>query len=240
MPFADIAIAMDVLGGDAPNTEPDYNIPPTSRVLVCYLHPITKRRIIEKMVWGLIPRWAKDRGGGYSTFNARCETVTTMASFKAPWREGKRCLVITEGFYEWKKSKKNPKNKQPYAIAKANAKLTVLAGLWEQWRDSSSGEIVKSCTVITTRANSLIEPLHDRMPVILREDQWPKWLGEEPAHDQELIDWMMTPYPSDDMKLWPVNKRVGNVKNNDPELLTPVEVDAEFMDEGLRLEELPF
>jgi putative SOS response-associated peptidase YedK len=200
MAFRDIAIAMDITGGSAPNTEPDYNIPPTRDVLVAYLHPITKERIIEKMVWGLIPRWAKDRKLAYSTFNARAETIDTQSSFQAPWRDGKRGLIVTEGFYEWKKGKKNPKNKQPYAIARANSKLTVLAGLWEQWKDPANREIVKSCTVITTTSNSLIQPLHDRMPVILHEREWPKWLGEVPAHELEIKD-MLRPYPSADMTL---------------------------------------
>ena len=125
-----------------------------------------------------------------------------------------------------KKGKKNPKNKQPYAIARANAKFTVMAGLWDRWRDGKTGEIIKSCAIITVPANALIEPLNERMPVILREEQWPKWLGEVPAHEQEIKD-MMRPYPAEDMTLWPVDKRVGNVRNNDADLLTPVEVDPD-------------
>ena len=153
-PFADIAIAMDILaGGAAPNIEADYNIAPTKRVVVVYLDPVTRRRVMEKMVWGLIPRWAKEPRMAYPTFNAKAETVDTLASFRAPWREGKRCLVVTEGFYEWKKGKKNPKNKQPYAIARAKSKFTVMAGLWERWRDAISGEVIHSCTVITTAAS---------------------------------------------------------------------------------------
>jgi putative SOS response-associated peptidase YedK len=225
-PFRDIAIAMDIMGGDAPNTEPDYNIAPTKKVLVVYLDPITSMRTSANMRWGLIPRWAKDASIGYSTFNARAETIDQMASFKAPWREGKRCLIMTEGFYEWKKGKKNPKNKQPYAIARARTKFTVIAGLWEQWKDRQSGEVIKSCTVITTKSNSLIAPLHDRMPVILHDRDWPKWLGEEPAHELELKD-MLRPYPSEDMDLWPVSKRVGKVQENDADLLTPVDIDLD-------------
>ncbi len=226
MPFRDIAIAMNITSGDAPNTEADYNIAPTKKALVVYLHPVTGERIAETMRWGLVPRWAKDISPGYPNHIARAETIDTLPTFRAPWREGKRCLIVTEGFYEWKKGKKNPKNKQPYCIAKANAKLTVLAGIWETWRDRDSGEIVKSCAVITVPSNALMMPLNERMPVILREDQWPKWLGEEPAHEQEIKD-MMRPYPAEDMTLWPVSKRVGNVRNNDAELLTPVEIDLE-------------
>jgi putative SOS response-associated peptidase YedK len=132
-------------------------------------------------------------------------------------------LVVTEGFYEWTRSKKN---KQPYAIARARSKLTVMAGLWERWKDPQTGEIVKSFAVITTTANSLIQPLNDRMPVILTEDQWPKWLGEVPAHEQEIRD-MMRPYPSEEMDLWPVSKRVGKVAENDADLVTPIKLEPE-------------
>ncbi|HTJ62599.1 MAG TPA: SOS response-associated peptidase [Alphaproteobacteria bacterium] len=229
MPFRDIAILMDITG-PAPNSEPDYNIGPTKKALVVYLHPVTRDRISEPMRWGMIPRWAKAAYSPYTNHLARAETVDQLATFRAPWREGKRCLIVTEGFYEWKKSKTNPKNKQPFAIAKANSPLTVVAGLWEQWRDPQNGEILKSCAMITVPANSLIAPMNERMPVILRADQWAKWLGQEPAHEQELKD-MLRPYPAEDMTLWPVSKRVGNVRNNDAELLTPVEIDlGEFGD----------
>ena len=224
IPFSEIAEAIDIVG-DAPNTAPSWNIAPTDAMLAVYLHPETRQRVAEKMHWGLIPRWAKEPKMTNPTFNARAETIDTTSSFKAPWREGKRCLVITEGFYEWKKGRLNPKNKQPYAIARTKAKLTVMAGLWEIWR-SPGGQILKSCTVITTTSNSLIEPLHDRMPVILHEDDWPKWLGEEPATDADPKA-LLRPYPAEDMELWPVDKRVGNWRENDPDLLTPVEVDPD-------------
>jgi putative SOS response-associated peptidase YedK len=161
----------------------------------------------------------------FPTFNARAETIDTASTFREPWREGKRCLIVTEGFYEWKKSKANPKRKQPYAIARAKAKLTVMAGLWEIWH-GPGGQRVKSCTIITTDSNSLIAPLHDRMPVILAEPDWPRWLGEEPATGAELKA-LLRPFPSEDMELWPVSSRVGNVKNNDPDLVTPIELPPE-------------
>lgn len=219
MPFAELAAAIDILGdGPAPNLKPSWNTAPTDDVLVVYLRPDTRQRVAEKMHWGLIPRFAKEPKMTFPTFNARTETIDTVSTFRAPWREGKRCLVITEGFYEWKKS-----NKQPYAIARAKSKITALAGLWEVWR-GPVGETIKSCTVITTVANSLIEPLHDRMPVIMAEADWPKWLGEERITLDEAKA-MLKPYPSEDMELWPVSKRVGNVRNNDAELILPVELE---------------
>jgi putative SOS response-associated peptidase YedK len=223
--YSEIKIGLK-LGEDAPatNARPNWNTAPTQDMLVVYLHPDTRQRVSEHMHFGLIPPWAKEPKMDYPTFNARADTITEKATFKGAWRAGRRCLIVTNGFYEWKKSKKNVKNKWPYAIARTNEKFTVMAGLWETWRGKETGETIRSCCIITTTANSLIEPLHDRMPVLLAEADWPKWLGEVPAHEEELKA-MLRSYPSGDMTLWPVSRRVGNVKNNDPDLVKPVEID---------------
>ena len=126
---------------------------------------------------------------------------------------------MTDGFYEWRRG-----DKQPFAIACANGSLTVLAGLWDVWR-SPAGEVIKSCTVLTIGANALLAPLHDRMPVVLAEKDWPAWLGETPASEDDLIG-LLHPYPSEDMTLWPVDRRVGSVKNNDAGLAQAITLDA--------------
>lgn len=171
------------------------------------------------MRWGLIPHWSKDEADGSRCFNARAETVSKVNSFKRPWAKGQRCLVVTDGFYEWDK-KRNPKAKQPYAT-RTNDKLTVFAGLWEEWI-LPLGERIKSCTVITMTPNELIEPLHDRMPVILAEDDWPAWLGEVPATEDQLKA-LLKPFPADRMKLWRVSKDVGNWRNDGPHLVDAIE-----------------
>jgi putative SOS response-associated peptidase YedK len=201
-----------------PNMPRSWNVAPTDPMLVCVFDRETRKRTPEKMRWGLIASWAKDMNLGYSTFNARAEGIETKAAFRGAWRFGKRCLVITDGFYEWRRG-----DKQPFAIARANDKMTVMAGLWDVWK-SPSGETIKSCTIITTDANDLLSPLYDRMPVILAEEDWPKWLGEVEASEAELKA-LLRPYPAEKMKLWPVAKRVGNVRNNGPELVVPVEAD---------------
>lgn len=118
------------------------------------------------------------------------------------------------------------KLKQPYAIALKSSELMVMAGIWESWR-GKDGETLRSCIVITTEANEFMTPLHTRMPVILREDEWSTRLGEEPASPPDLKA-MLRPYTSnDDMQAWPVSQRVGSYKNNDADLLTPVEIDQE-------------
>jgi putative SOS response-associated peptidase YedK len=214
--YSEIKIKLK-LGPRSPalNLRPSWNIAPTQDMLCVLRDPATGERVSHLMRWGLIPSWAKDEKMKYATFNAKAETIDTTASFRGAWKAGRRCLVVTDGFYEWRKG-----DKQPFAIARRKGELTVMAGLWEEWK-SPSGEVIKSCTVITTNANDLIAKLHDRMPVILAEKDWPAWLGEVPATPQELKA-LLAPFPSEEMELWPVDKRVGNVRNNDPGLVAPV------------------
>ena len=205
----------------APNFEPSWNTPPTGPMLVA-THTQDGKRISEIMRWGLIPAWAKDAKIGYSTFNARADSVATKPTFRNAWKKGQRCLVVTNGFYEWQKS-----DRQPFAVAMNDDDLMVMAGLWDEWT-SPAGERIKSCTVITCEPNELIGMLHDRMPVILAEKDWPKWLGEQPATEDELKA-LLVPCPAEAVKIWPVHKRVGNVKNDGRELVDPVMVEQALL-----------
>jgi putative SOS response-associated peptidase YedK len=203
----------------APNYAPDWNKPPTEPMLVA-IRSMDGARVPKMMKWGLIPHWSKDSKLQYSTINARSEDFRTKPAFRDAWQWGQRCLVITDGFYEWKKLDPKGKEKQPYAIAMANNMPTVMAGLWAKWK-SPEGEQVLSCTILTCRPNSAISELHDRMPVILDEADWPKWLGEASATEDELVA-LLKPSPGASLKIWPVGKMVGNVKNNGPHLALPV------------------
>jgi putative SOS response-associated peptidase YedK len=127
------------------------------------------KRIRQQMRWGLVPRWAKDIKVGFSSINARAETVDTAPAFRDAWKKVQRCLVVTDGFYEWKKPEK-----QPYAIAMVDKRHMIMAACGTSGR---TGERVKSCTILTCPANALVGTLHDRMPVILAEEDWAKWLG---------------------------------------------------------------
>jgi putative SOS response-associated peptidase YedK len=203
----------------APNFERDWNKPPTAPMLVA-IRSMDGERVPKMMKWGLIPHWAKDDKLQYSTFNARSEDFRTKASFRDAWRWGQRCLVVTDGFYEWKTLDPKGKEKQPYAIAMADDGQMVMAGLWAKWK-SANGEEVLSCTVLTCASNEVIGELHDRMPVILAESEWPKWLGEEPATEDELLA-MLKPCTDETLRVWRVDKMVGNVKNNGAQLVMPV------------------
>jgi putative SOS response-associated peptidase YedK len=201
----------------APNLRPSWNIAPTQDLLTAIRDPAGGGRTPALMRWGLIPPWAKDVKAGAPLFNARADTIAAKPAFRDAWRAGRRCLVVTDGFYEWRRG-----DKQPFAIARADAPFTIMAGLWETWK-SPAGERIRSCTIITTESNELIGALHDRMPVILAEEDWPAWLGETPA-DEAALKALLRPYPSERMKLWPVGPAVGNWRNDGPEVAEAVEV----------------
>ena len=204
----------------APNFEPDWNKPPTMPMLVA-LRSEDGKRFAKMMRWGLLPHWAKDEKIAYSTFNARSEEFITKPAFKDAWKWGRRCLVVTDGFYEWKKLDAKGKEKQPYAIGMADGENMVMAGLWSKWKHPANGEEVFSCTVLTCASNDAMAEIHNRMPVILDESDWPKWLGEDAATSGELLA-LLRPCPDEWLKIWPVDKRVGNVKNTGCELVEPL------------------
>jgi putative SOS response-associated peptidase YedK len=209
----------------APNFEPDWNKPPTALMLVA-VRSTDGKRTARTMKWGLIPRWAKDDKIQYSTHNARGETFRDKPAFRDAWKRGQRCLVITDGFYEWKTLDAAGKKKQAYAIGMADDSPMVMAGLWETWKSPQSGEEIVTCTVITCEPNTAMAELHDRMPVILDETDWPKWLGEVPVMEDELFA-LLKPCPDEALKIWPVDNKVGNVRNTGPQLLRPVEPEPE-------------
>jgi putative SOS response-associated peptidase YedK len=199
-----------------PNFAPSWNVAPTDPLPIVRYDPRAGERGLDVMRWGLVPYWAKDIKIGYSTFNAKAEGIDTKPAFREAFRQ-RRCLVPVDSFYEWQKL---GKERQPYAVALAERRLMAMAGLWESWRSPDS-ERLRSFTIVTTGPNELLAPLHDRMPVILSPHDWPLWLGELPA-DLDRLKTLLVPYPANDMVIWPVDRRVGNVKNNDPSLIEPL------------------
>jgi putative SOS response-associated peptidase YedK len=174
---------------------------------------------LDLMRWGLVPYWAKGHQIGFSTINDGRDRGYEAGIPRAVLK-GRRCLVPIEAFCNWKKV--SPKEKQPYAIALADRSIMALAGLWETWH-SSAQETIRSFTIITTTPNELCAEVHNRMPVILPPETWTEWLAEEPA-DEAALKEMLVPYPAERMTMWPVDKRVGNVKNNDPSLIESISI----------------
>src|SRR6202035_3941827 len=201
-----------------PNIAPSWNVAPTDPLPVVRYDAKDRQRSLDVMRWRLVPFWAKDIKVGFANINAKAEGIENKPAFREAFRQ-RRCLVPVDNFYEWQKT---PSGKQPYAIGLKGGGLIALAGLWENW-GSPAGERIRSFAVITTEPNELCARLHNRMPVVLKPEAWPMWLGEEPA-ELAPIKALLVPYPSDEMIAWPVGARVGNVRNNDSSLIEPVAV----------------
>jgi putative SOS response-associated peptidase YedK len=204
---------------ELPQFGPSYNVAPQTFQPIVRLNRDTGQKEIALLRWGLVPYWSKDSKIGYSTINAKAETITTAPAYREAIQR-RRCLVPADAFYEWQKL--DAKTKQPFAIALENKKPYAFAGVWESWRDPKSRERLETFTIITTDANELVQPMHERMPVILEPKDYERWLA--PADPSHLPVDLLRPYPAEKMTAWKVDKRVGNVKNDDAELLSaPVE-----------------
>ncbi len=192
---------------------PSYNIAPTQNVLTVVGG---EERRGGYMRWGLIPFWAKDKSIGSRMINARAETVVEKPSFRNAFKR-RRCLIIADGFYEWQKV---GAKKRPMRIVMQSGEPFAFAGLWETWRDPE-GEVVPSCTIITTSANDLLSSIHDRMPVILPRDLEDFWLDDS-VTDPDALTSVLTPYDDEAMDTYEVSTLVNNVRNNGPEVLEGV------------------
>jgi putative SOS response-associated peptidase YedK len=199
-----------------PNFPPSWNVAPTDSVPVVRYDTKADQRSLDMLRWGLIPYWAKDIKVGFANINAKAEGIDSKPAFRKAF-ERRRCLVPADNFYEWKKT---ATGKQPYALALADRGIMALAGVWENWH-APGGEWVRSFAIITTTPNDLCREIHNRMPVILKPEAWPAWLGEEPAGVPELRS-LLAPYPAGEMICWPVSPRVGSVRNNDADLIEPL------------------
>jgi putative SOS response-associated peptidase YedK len=215
---------------------PRYNISPGQDVAVLVFDGEERR--IEPYRWGLIPFWAKDTKIGFRLINAKSETIFEKPSFRTAVKI-RRCLVLANGFYEWKKTEDE---KIPMCIRLKSQKGFGFAGLWESWKDPKGIEL-KSCTIITTEPNSLLESIHNRMPVIVEEKYQDLWLNPEVSDKEELIE-VFKPYPSEEMEAYPVSRIVNYPFNDRPECAEPIgdrgEAAKRYAEEHLELKDLSF
>jgi len=193
---------------------PRFNIAPTQPVLVI---PNDDQNTADFFVWGLIPMWAKDPSIGNRMINARAETLEEKPAFRGSLKY-KRCLILADGFYEWK-SAEGKKGKTPFFIHMKDRKPFAFAGLWDSW-NSPDGSLVKSCTIITTEPNELTGIIHNRMPVILHPRDYAKWLDPSPQTPDQLKP-LLKPFPADLMNAYPVSPLVNTPANDKPELVVP-------------------
>lgn len=197
--------------------QPRYNVAP-SQAIAAIIENADGIRQLELLKWGLIPSWAKDPKIGYQMINARGETVAEKSSYRVALKK-RRCLIPADGFYEWKKE--NTKKKTPMYIQLQSGEPFAFAGLYESWRASESEPWVKTCTIITTEPNSLMESIHDRMPVILKPQDYETWLSPKEVATVELLS-LLKPYPASEMKAAQVSTLVNSPSNDSPECIQPV------------------
>ena len=195
-----------------------YNIAPTQRVPTVRMRAKGEGggREVALLRWGLIPSWAKSADIGSRTVNARSETAAEKPAFRTALRT-RRCLVPATGFYEWRR---DAGGKVPHLIRLENARAFALAGLWERWRDPETGEVVESCSILTTQPNDVVSPLHDRMPAMLRPEAEAAWLDDSTTDPDALLP-LLEPYPPGEMEAYPVRRRVNNPRHDDAACIAP-------------------
>ncbi|MGE3364020.1 MAG: SOS response-associated peptidase [Rhizobiaceae bacterium] len=213
--FAD-ATGVDVLS----NQFPRYNGAPRQVYPIIVMDEVAKgTSMFTSATWGLVPSWQKEPPGPGQRpppINAKSETIATNGMFKRPYAS-KRCLIPIDGFFEWKDIHGTGKDKQPYAIAMKDGSPFALAGIYDDWRNPKTGEVVRTFCVVTCPPNELMTTIHDRMPVILHPESYARWIGPELDPSD-----LMRPFPAELMTMWPIKRDVGNVRNDRPDLLDPL------------------
>ncbi|MBC7875833.1 MAG: SOS response-associated peptidase [Anaerolineales bacterium] len=193
---------------------PRFNIAPTQPVLAI---PNDAKNKADFFLWGLIPSWSKDPSIANKLINARGETIAEKPSFRGAFKY-KRCLILADGFYEWK-AQEGAKTKTPYFIHMKDRNPFTFAGLWDEWQ-SPNGDALRTCTIITINPNELMSTLHNRMPVILDKKNYADWLDPAPRTPESLLH-LIQPFPADKMSAYPVSTMVNSPGNDRAELVVP-------------------
>jgi putative SOS response-associated peptidase YedK len=196
---------------------PRYNIAPTQLMPVVIQNADGINELVN-MRWGLVPSWSKDAKRAGQMINARSETLIEKPSFRDAYKK-RRCLVVADGFYEWKANSDGPKT--PLYIKLRDSGLFGLAGLWERWREPETGEFWTTCTIVTTTPNSLLESIHNRMPVILPREDYNTWLNPK-INEPMQLEPLLKSYPAEEMEYYEVSPRVNNARVDASDLIQPV------------------
>jgi putative SOS response-associated peptidase YedK len=195
------------------NSQPRYNLAPSQSVTALRLNPEGQRELVT-FTWGLIPHWAKKPNAAYSLINARAETVAEKPAFRDAFKL-RRCLIPVDGFYEWQQV---PGGKQPYCIRSKAGRPLSFAGLWEKRQDGR--QALGTCAIIVTSANEFMQPIHDRMPVMLAPAAFEAWL--DPRTEPASLSLLLNAAPEEALEAFPVSRRVNRTENDDAKLLDPV------------------
>ncbi len=214
-------------------TEPSYNVTPRADVPAVAQGRANGPRVLDLLRWGLVPSWAESLAIGDRQINARAERIRTANAYKRAFAR-RRCIMPADGFYEWQAitaategtSRAKKKIKQPWFFRRRDGEPLAFAGVWEIWHDPAQGDDaprLRTSSIITTRANELVAPVHERMPVVLPESAWVEWLDRE-NHDVDTLHRLLVPAPVDELEAWPVTMLVNKPENNGPELVEPAPV----------------
>lgn len=204
-----------------PFHQPKYNVAP-GQLVPAVIRDAKGRNRLGELKWGFVPTWADDPKVGFTMINARAETVASKPAYREAFQK-KRCILPADGFYEWKK---NDHGKQAMRIRLKSHSVFSLAGLYETWT-APNGEKRNTCTVLTTRPNEIVAPIHDRMPVILSAEREALWLDRGLQSIPALMA-MLEPLPAEQLEAYPVGPAVGNVRNDDPSLIVPYTWDEQL------------
>jgi len=226
-------LQVKLAAGVDPDGRPSWNVPPTRGVpAVTEVHPLTEddnrggdvERTLEVLRWGLLPHWAKDPRISYKMINARAETLSSKSAYRSAF-ERRRCLIVVDGFYEWQvPDPGSPKRKVPFYFRRADGKPITFAGLWETWWDKSRSKepdpetLLRTCTIVTTAAGPDMVEVHDRMPVIIEEADFDRWLDPDNHHVGELSG-LLVPSAGGTLVKHPVATAVNSPRNDGPQLI---------------------
>jgi len=195
---------------------PRYNIAPSQPIAAVRTPHTGAGRELALLRWGLIPSWSKDPAIGNRLINARAETVQEKPSFRNAFRRH-RCLIPTNGFYEWQRQERG---KQPYFVRMRDERIFAFAGLWDRWESPDDG-VIETCAILTTAANAVLAPIHGRMPVILPQAEYARWL--DPAlKDPDSLSPLLVPFPPEEMLAIPVSPRVNAPSTDDEKCIAPL------------------
>ena len=221
----DLALEYNANNPNSPYTASNWNISPTTTIpFISESKNGSVAREINLASWGLIPSWAKDSSRQANAINARVESISEKPTFRSAFKS-RRCLVPVSGYYEWATELGQYRPKQPFFISNKESKTLAIAGIYEEWVNPESNQLLTTAAIITRSAVGIVAPIHNRMPVILPSTLWAEWLNPDELSKSEVVDYLHMldlPNPDEQLRFWPVSDDVNNARNSGPALANPI------------------
>jgi putative SOS response-associated peptidase YedK len=221
----DLALEYNANNPNTAYTASNWNISPTTTIpFISESKNRSVTRDINLASWGLIPSWAKDSSRQANAINARVESISEKPSFRSAFKS-RRCLVPVSGYYEWATELGQYRPKQPFFISNKESKTLAIAGIYEEWVNPESNQVLATAAIITRSAVGIVAPIHNRMPVILPSTLWADWLTPNELSKSEVVDYLHMldlPNPDEQLRFWPVSEEVNNARNSGPALANPI------------------